>query len=135
MSGAASVLLFRKKNEFPAGLNRPIVVVPLESQSPTMGRSPGAPNDTVTSGGAEALLLRRKKRFPFGLKTPSVMVPLPSQSPTIGAEGYDYVRDSIGVAVSYKESGSGWPIDSDGPRSIPIPVSSDRNIASRSISK
>jgi hypothetical protein len=61
MSGGAAVLVFRKKKEFPAGLNRPIVVVPLLSQSPTIGRSPGAPNDTVMSGAADVLLFRRKK--------------------------------------------------------------------------
>ena len=54
------MLLFRKKKKFPDGLNSPIVVVPFPSQSPTIGWSPGAPNDTVTSGGADVLLFLSK---------------------------------------------------------------------------
>ena len=78
------MLLFRKKKKFPDGLNSPIVVVAFPSQSPTKGRSPGAPNATVTSGGADVLVFLRRQRFPLGLNSPIVIVPFPSQSPAIG---------------------------------------------------
>src|SRR6185503_4298259 len=84
LSGNPGVLLLRRKNRFPVGLNNPIVIVPFPSQSPANGRSPATPNGTVMSAKPLVLLFLNRNKFPAGRNSPTVVVPSPSQSPTIG---------------------------------------------------
>src|SRR5215210_5011291 len=61
-----------------AHLTTPGVSVPLPSQSPTTGTSPGRPNEKTTLAGPVELELRRYQRRPR--TTPAVLLPSPFQS-------------------------------------------------------
>ena len=66
--------------EFP-GRYTPTVSVPLASQSPTTGTSPGDAQENCTSGAPPVFAFRRYHVAFDGRKTPIVSVPSASQSP------------------------------------------------------
>ena len=68
--------MLRRKNVEVLGRYSPIVTVPLPSQSPTIGRSPGAPYPTAMSGAPKEFVFLRKKKLLLGLKSPIVVEPV-----------------------------------------------------------